>query len=330
MLQSCRKMSKQQRKVAPYPKRGRKRTGPSGSERVSSTETPRGEKRKAVRVWLLGGFQVSVGSRTITQNTWHLRKAAALVKLLALAPSHRMHREQVLDLLWPEANRRAASNNLRTTLHAARKVLDPAMGARYLASENESLVLSTGGELWVDAEAFEEAARVARHSQEPATYEAALDLYAGELLPTDRYEEWAEEHRRRLQEMYLALLLELARLHQEHADYHSAIEALRRVVWQEPTREEAHAGLMRRYALLGSKGEALAQYGRLEEVLARELGTEPAASSRALREEIAAAASHPKRPHRSAPRPRSQRAPVSTTCPPLGPASSAGSGRSWS
>ena len=54
---------------------------------------------------------------------------------------------------------------------------------------------------------------------------------------------------------------------------------------EEPTREEAHAGLMRLYALVGNN-KAIAQYGRLEETLSRTLGTEPAASSRALREEI--------------------------------------------
>jgi hypothetical protein len=63
-----------------------KRRGPSGSKRVRSSETPMGEKRKAVRVWMLGGFQVIVGSTTNPQDAWHLRKAAALVKLIALAP----------------------------------------------------------------------------------------------------------------------------------------------------------------------------------------------------------------------------------------------------
>ena len=100
-----------------------------------------------MRVWLLGGFRVSVGSTTITQDAWHLRKAASLVKLLALAPGHRIHREQAMELLWPDSGRKVASNNLRSTLHAARKVLDPAMGSRYLASEDESLVLSPEGDL---------------------------------------------------------------------------------------------------------------------------------------------------------------------------------------
>jgi hypothetical protein len=40
------------------------------------------DMREAVRVWWLGGFRVSVGSRTIAQDAWRLRKVAALVKLL--------------------------------------------------------------------------------------------------------------------------------------------------------------------------------------------------------------------------------------------------------
>src|SRR5829696_3072033 len=155
--------------------------GSSGSERVGSSEVPIGESRKAVRVWLLGGFRVSVGSRTITQDAWRLRKAAALVKLLALAPGHRLHREQVMDLLWPEANRRAASNNLRTTLHSARKVLDPTAAFYHLASEDESLVLCPKSDLWVDVDAFEEAAATARRSRDPAAYRTSIELYARDL-----------------------------------------------------------------------------------------------------------------------------------------------------
>lgn len=48
------------------------------------------------------------------------------MKLLVLAPNHRLHREQVMDLLWPDSARRAASNNLRKVLHATRRALDRA------------------------------------------------------------------------------------------------------------------------------------------------------------------------------------------------------------
>jgi predicted ATPase/DNA-binding SARP family transcriptional activator/DNA-binding CsgD family transcriptional regulator len=199
-----------------------------------------------------------------------------------------------MDLLWPDSGRGAASNSLRKALHIARGALDQAEGSRYLASEEESLVLGPGGNVWVDTEAFEDAAATARRTHDPAAYQAALDLYSGELLPGDRYEGWAEEPRRRLQETYLSLVLGLARLYEERGNYEPAVEALRRVVAEEPTREEAYVGLMRLYALSGRKGEALALYGHLEEALQEALGTEPAASSRALREEITSGRVPPK------------------------------------
>lgn len=261
---------------------------PAGFEGVARSGRPKGERPEAVRVWLLGGFRVSVGSRTIEEDAWRLRKAAALVKLLALAPGHRLHREQLMDMLWPDSNRKAASNNLRRVLHAAGKVFDPVAGSRYLASEDESLALCPGGQLWVDVDALEQASATARRTRDPAACRAAIDLYAGDLLPEDRYEEWVEEHRRRLRETYFWLLLELARLHEKRRDYERGIEALRRVVAEEYGNEEAHVGLMRLYALCDRPGEALAQYERLREILARVLGTEPGATTRRLRDEIAA------------------------------------------
>ena len=41
---------------------------------------------EADRLWLIGGFRFSVGSSTVEENRWRLKKAARLVKLLALAP----------------------------------------------------------------------------------------------------------------------------------------------------------------------------------------------------------------------------------------------------
>src|SRR3712207_6227886 len=126
---------------------------------------------EAVRIWLLGGFRVSVGERTVAENAWRLKKAASLVKLLALAPSHQLHREQAMEALWPQLGRRAASNNLRGALHAARRAFDLSAGSSsrqsgfsFLASKDEQLALCEGCELWVDVEAFEVAAATARRS----------------------------------------------------------------------------------------------------------------------------------------------------------------------
>ena len=249
-----------------------------------------GGRSEAIRIQLLGGFTVWVGAREMEGSAWRLRKAASLVKVLALSPGHLLHREQAMDLLWPDLGRRAASNSLRQTLYVARRVLspDPAMGSRYLCSASESLVLCPESDLWADVEVFEETAATARRAGEPAPYRAAIELYAGDLLPEDRYEEWAQEPRERFRGTYLGLLNELAALYEERGEYDSAAGTLRRSVLAEPTNEEAHANLMRVYALLGRRSEALAQYAQLRGLLSRQPGAEPGDTTNRLHQEIAA------------------------------------------
>ena len=282
---------------------------PSGFEGVTRPQGQQ-ERPEAVRVWLLGGFRVSVGYRTIEGDAWRLRKSAALVKLLALAPDHRLHREQVMDLLWPELGKRAASNNLRQVLYGARKILDPASDSNkgYLSLQDEQLVLYPEGQLWVDVDVFEEVAASARRARDPAVYRAALELYAGDLLPEDRYEEWAEGRREGLRQLYLALLIELAGLYEERDEQSLAIEALRKATAKEPTLEEAHAALMRLHALSGRPERALAQYARLSDVLSRSLGTQPSIATRRLRDEIAAGSFSPTPP--AAPPPQEDAPPL--------------------
>lgn len=108
-----------------------------------------------------------------------------------------MHREQLTDVLWPDLDTRGVANSLRQTLYVVRRTLAPdrEAAARYLAFQGGQIALCPQGDVWVDVEAFEEAALYAQRSREPSAYEAAIDLYSGELLPEDRYEEWAEERR---------------------------------------------------------------------------------------------------------------------------------------
>ena len=94
-------------------------------------------------------------------------------------------------------------------------------------------------------------------------------------MPEDRYEGRVEQRRAQLKELYLSLLSTLGALYEERKEFGEAIEALSRVVAKEPTHERAHLGLMRLYALLGRRREALSQYEHLREALLKNLGTDP-------------------------------------------------------
>jgi predicted ATPase len=144
-----------------------------------------------VTIKLLGGFAATRAGEPVASSVWRLRKGRELVKLLALAPSRRLHREQVMDALWPDLDPAAAVNNLHQVVHVARR----ALGAEAISLRDELLTLNAT----VDVEAFESAAALARRAGSAAAGRAALSLYAGELLPENRYEDWAGARRDELE-----------------------------------------------------------------------------------------------------------------------------------
>ena len=79
--------------------------------------------REAVHIRLLGRLSVSLGDRVVGEGAWRLRKSASLVKLLALARGHRIHRERAMDFLWPDLGVQAAAHNLHQALYIAAGLL---------------------------------------------------------------------------------------------------------------------------------------------------------------------------------------------------------------
>jgi DNA-binding SARP family transcriptional activator len=69
-----------------------------------------------VTIQLLGGFAVTVDGKPVPHGAWTHRRAVELVKLLALVPEHRLHRERVMEALWPDRPAAAAAANLHKGL----------------------------------------------------------------------------------------------------------------------------------------------------------------------------------------------------------------------
>src|SRR6478735_10246873 len=110
------------------------------ADRASSGEhASMSDATASVRITLLGGFAVVVDGAVVTAP-WRLRKAKTLVKLLALRTGHRLHRDVLVDQLWPEADPSVGANNLHQALHAARRIV----GAPHLLLTDD--VVELGGD----------------------------------------------------------------------------------------------------------------------------------------------------------------------------------------
>ncbi|WP_296744726.1 BTAD domain-containing putative transcriptional regulator [Mesorhizobium sp.] len=227
-----------------------------------------------VSIHLLGRFAVCVDGRQIPSADWRRDRAAALVKLLALKPGHRIHREQAMETFWPDADPESAGTNLRKAIHFARRTL----GAHDLIEvSNDVVSLAPHVELEIDTEGFEAAAKAALRDGDKSAFEHAADLYGGRLLPDDLFVEWLDAPRAQLQQRYGDLL--------------RAGKLWQRLIALDPADEQAQCALMQVALDAGNRVEAIRQFNQLRDNLHAELGVGPSRATIALYEKALALSS---------------------------------------
>ena len=236
----------------------------------------------------LGTFAVLLWGTPIQDSVWRRRAPLALFTCLLGARGHRLHREQVVDTLWPELEPPAAARRMHSTLHALRTILAGAgQHANPLRHEGEMIVLDPAGGQpapeWLDADLFARLASLALHGEDRGACRAALDLYGGDYLQDDPYSEWVVLRRDELRDQYLALALHLARLSGAAGDLEEAERCLRLVLRHDACQEDAAATLMGMLASAGRRVDALRVYQDLASALELALGLAPSSEIELLR-----------------------------------------------
>ena len=167
------------------------------------------------------------------------------------------------------------------------------LGANVLSGRTE-IILRLPAKTWIDIEAAQEAIHRAESAVSQgdwarcwgpsliALFTARRGFLPGEDLP------WADEHRRRLEEIRCSALECYASvaLGVGGTELAPGERVARELVAAEPFRERAHALLMEILAARGNAAEALRVYGTLRKRLRDELGATPAPELRALREQL--------------------------------------------
>jgi DNA-binding SARP family transcriptional activator/predicted ATPase len=211
-------------------------------------------------------------------------KAQGLLAYLACVP-RRHTRDALAALFWPEMPDSDAKTNLRQALANLKKLCDP-----WLLIERDAVAFNTAAECVLDVTEFERAAR----SPDPVVLSRAATLYGGSLLhgltlkDAPEFDAWLAAERERLQQLVTAALGALARHLAANDDDSGILQALQRLVALDPLNEAAHRDLMLALARSGKRAAALAQFEACKRVLSNELGLEPEAQTRALRDRIRA------------------------------------------
>jgi DNA-binding SARP family transcriptional activator len=212
---------------------------------------------------LLGRFALTRGGRPVPIGPG---QAAQLLKMISVSGG-RLHVEQAIEALWPEADPAAGRNRLRTVLARLRQASPEAV-----RRDGDLLALGTG--VRTDLAQFHREARqaLALRAGDPgsalALARSAMARYRGDLLPDDPYEEWADEPREVARRAMLDLLDLCATAAAARGDLDEARRTVERALALAPFEEDSYLKVARIFGDNGRRGAALSVLRRARAVLA--------------------------------------------------------------
>lgn len=221
------------------------------------------------------------------------RTAEALLIYVALQPRP-VAREYLAELLWSERTQDQAQANLRSILSSLRKAV-----GKCLVITRQHVAFDPAQAAPLDVLQFETAMQTLQPLlQSTLTPETSarlgetLALYRGDFLEGfylregRGFEEWATLLRERLRRAAHAGFRALARHALENGHFAAGLQHAEKLVAIDPYDEEARRLIMELFVRGGQRNAALRQYETLRQLLAAELGVEPAPATRALAERL--------------------------------------------
>jgi two-component SAPR family response regulator len=251
----------------------------------------------ALHVQTLGGFRVWHQGAEVPTTAWGREKAIHLFQFFITMRRQYVHKEQIMDRLWPDLDIEKGDRDFKVALNSINRALEPEREPR-----SEPLFVRRYGlaygldfeNVWLDTEAMElliSAGNQATLGSTPnpgfaiACYEAAVQLYHGDYLPERRYEDWTSAERERLQLLALNTMTTLAELLLPKMPLES-IRLTQRVLSIDSVWEDAYRIQMRAFAAQRNRPMALRTYQRCREVLAEEFGVDPLPETSELYDQI--------------------------------------------
>jgi DNA-binding SARP family transcriptional activator len=226
----------------------------------------------------------------------HLGQSRAVVELcryLIARSGEPVQREEIIELLWPDAEPERALHRLHVAVSGLRRILDaPGAVKSVIQLEDERYTIADEA-ITTDCALFEARYREGRTllsrpdgATGAASLRAALSLYRGDYLSDQCYAEWTHQARAHFMERRLSALTLLTEYAANSGDLAGVLEHATEILEIDGLRERAHRHLMRAHLALGQRACAIRQYQTCTELLEQELGVEPSRLTRQLYEAI--------------------------------------------
>ena len=239
--------------------------------------------RPNLRVRMFGKFAVAGSDREPVKLAG--KKHQALFAYLCVNAGKELPREKLAALLWGDRFEEQARQSLRQAISKLRNALSDSEKVLFQA-DGDTLTLNAD-QIEVDVQEFE------RLSSETSVddLELAAGFYDGAFLDgfsckEAAFDDWARSERTRYAEIAAQVLEKLCAQQESAGQTARAIATAQKLVQLDPTLEQAHRDLMRLFATVGQRPQALKQYQLCADILRQELGVEPDAMTKQLYAEV--------------------------------------------
>jgi len=270
------------------------------SDPPSSLETPfqlspTSSTQKAgpsLAVYCLGTFRVYQNDKEIIE--WQSLKSRSIFKYLLTHPETPVAKDILMDLFWPDAAPEAARRNLHQAIYSLRQLLGKEQtDFLHIRFENDRYFLNPEIDIWLDFKEFERYVNAGRFYETAGKQAMAIEqygiadnLYQGEFLEEDMYEDWLQSKRQFFYNMYMEIIDRMSRYYFHQGEHFTVITLCRKLLAKDKSYEEAHRRLMQCYLAQGQRHLALRQYQLCVKMLREELNMTPTPETTALYEQI--------------------------------------------
>ena len=197
--------------------------------RRAKSDSKAGESAK-LDVRAFGGLSIYYKGAPIT-IIWESQKARLLFCYLLVTYDQWVHRDKLIEVLWPGCDIKAGANNFKTTVSRLRKSFSGPQTINPVITQGEAVRIDVNA-ISLDASLFRYNATNGIKSQARGDnkaarefLEAAQDLYTGDFLTEEPFNPFISAVRSELHQLYVSVLTSLEKVYQQEQNS-DAMEAL--------------------------------------------------------------------------------------------------------
>ncbi len=204
-----------------------------------------------LRIFTLGQFGLAASEQGLHVAGWKRKQAALVLKCLLSNLDKPVHRETLIEWLWPNLDPRIGWQRLKVNISSLRSELRKGgVNSDIIETVGQSYLLRSSA-VWVDADEFVKLVaagwkllKADNQSDALSRFEEAETLYRGDFFEDEPFAEWCVVERERLREGHLDMLAGLAACYADTGRYTEAARVCQKALSTDPCRENFVRTLM--------------------------------------------------------------------------------------